>query len=1415
MQILNLKTITTLLILFLLTGPLSAQLLNRHFQDLEQAFHIGEAKQIPKIFKKISSKVRNKKLEVRDSILYLMAISRFNRWEGKVEAAEEFASRYLEMTKINFGENSAIYLTILSKRARIALEAGDHQICRNAMMDFFQLNRQYLSADSEMVFQARLIQTRNAVEMGNFGEASRFIENLLFKAENRLQEKVEETNSRGKVRFVKISDEELDKRNHEWLGAKVLKLQLLRERGDLKEAAAEMENIANFCVYKNLRNEDQAYLDFWLEKARCHNHLRQNELAVEILRRGMTWFSRRDGPNIYTKTHPRYLQFLEELFAYYLQDDEADRANDYANALRKVLKSRFPENPENLTRLKIPLPSEMEGNDNSLIAKIRLLIHDIRKYRMPGRYALTLYDKLIEKGLQRDSLPLAENMHLEKVSFTRDYYGTESVFFHSAACNLAEFYLQNTNKAASTEAIFTSSLHNGLIPQLSEKSPVLIRALNAEALSFELKGQFQHALNIYLRSLIALQGSSKKEHFESAVQTFKVGNMELNLGEFAAAEKSLQEALEVILEEKKEKSQERVDCERLLARLYIMTGRFEEAEKHLYRSIRFAKRNKEASLFEFNGMDDEIALLLHKGLFSEAQEKSDELIKKRIQMVSSNIHPSLILPYQLSAQVYTALGQYGKSEALALQAIDASRKMAGDTNILYLRGLGILSRIHRSFGDYDRSLEAAKKCLQGISMYFGDMHAEAAQPLTDIALVLLQKGAEKSEVQNYLEKAAAIVKKHYGDKNPLYAESLQYLASFYIKTKQWPKATAFLNEAENIWEERLGSKNIHSAEILVMRSDVNLAMNEISDARNSLEKAAAIYKDVFSDIHPRYLEILPRIAQCYFMQNKPEKALDIARESVKQNFAFVSLFFPSMAEREKARLWTSIKTGFDFFTSIATKFASEKPELTSELYNVILKTKSILLSSSIQVRERILNSEDRELKEKYRAWIKKKEEITAAIDMGVEPRRLAGIDLRKMEADADNLEAQLSKLSSDFSKAKKEAAVDWKQVKAGLSRDERAIEILRFQHFGRSFTDSVIYAALILDNLPESKPRMVLFPEGSRMEGSYIRYYRKSVRLGLPDTLSYRIFWKPLEPFINVSGKIYFSPDGVYNELNPEGFLRPDGKFVIEEKKIVFIASTRELIRKSGTIRASASENNTAYVFGNPAYYSEKQLRNEQKIEYLPGTAEEARKIEQILKENSWQVSTFTDARASETQLKRVKMPRVLHIATHGYFRESPRAYFKESAFSILNKNSFVDNPLLRSGLYLTDAGMVLDTLDDDDVFQTGDGIFSSLEAMNLNLNVTELVVLSACETGRGDVQVGEGVYGLHRSFQIAGSDAVIMSLFKVSDEATQQLMDLFYRNWIQNGASIRTAFTEAKLELKKKFPLPIYWASFILIGAP
>jgi CHAT domain-containing protein len=211
-------------------------------------------------------------------------------------------------------------------------------------------------------------------------------------------------------------------------------------------------------------------------------------------------------------------------------------------------------------------------------------------------------------------------------------------------------------------------------------------------------------------------------------------------------------------------------------------------------------------------------------------------------------------------------------------------------------------------------------------------------------------------------------------------------------------------------------------------------------------------------------------------------------------------------------------------------------------------------------------------------------------------------------------------------------------------------------------------------------------------------------------------------------------------------------------------------------------------------------------ISELVGTKTEVENIENMLQKAKIVTQSYTEGQASEEMVKKLDSPYILHIATHGFFmKDVENNYSFDTSIMNIDNKKLVENPLLRSGLLFANAKEALK--------EGGDGVLTAYEAMNLNLDNTDLVVLSACETGLGEIRNGEGVYGLQRAFQTAGAKTVLMSLWTVSDEATQQLMTLFYENLITQKQSKREAFRNSQNELKKKFPEPYYWGAFVMVG--
>jgi CHAT domain-containing protein len=326
--------------------------------------------------------------------------------------------------------------------------------------------------------------------------------------------------------------------------------------------------------------------------------------------------------------------------------------------------------------------------------------------------------------------------------------------------------------------------------------------------------------------------------------------------------------------------------------------------------------------------------------------------------------------------------------------------------------------------------------------------------------------------------------------------------------------------------------------------------------------------------------------------------------------------------------------------------------------------------------------------------------------------------------------------------------------------------------------------------------------------------------------------WKPIENAIKDKKRIYISPDGIYNTINIGAIVQPNGRLLMEDYDIRIVTSARDLIEQ----KEKKNYENTAVLVGNPTFnlaapkqtalaanytrsYTETPLfawptLTRGSIAPLPNTKAEVENIGKILQAKGFKTQTLLGDQALEEAVKAVKSPRILHIATHGFFEAdvTKKDSLQADDFMGIQRAKAAENPLLRSGLLLAGAENYLKTkkLSNDHE----NGILTAYEAMNLDLENTELVVLSACETGLGEIKNGEGVYGLQRALRIAGAQSVLMSLAKVPDATTKILMEAFYENWLTKGMNKHEALKQAQLTVRKmpQYAAPVNWAAFVLV---
>lgn len=562
-------------------------------------------------------------------------------------------------------------------------------------------------------------------------------------------------------------------------------------------------------------------------------------------------------------------------------------------------------------------------------------------------------------------------------------------------------------------------------------------------------------------------------------------------------------------------------------------------------------------------------------------------------------------------------------------------------------------------------------------------------------------------------------------------------------------------------------------------------------------------------------------ANYFELANQPAQAEQKWKQLTETMLTYIDANFYFMSDDEKSQFWTVVRRYFRAYMSFAATRSQHNPAALGEAYNVQLATKALLLNASNKIRKRILSSGDSSLVNKYYRWTRTREHMAQLYDFSGVLSSPSKKKWDSLAAAAVELERSMNVTSEDIVSDKGGERVRWQKVQAQLGRDEAAVEIVRVRHFSPHATDSIYYAALILTSETRQAPLAVFLPNGVAMEGRYFKRYKNALASQVTDTASYDIFWRPIAEKLKDKSVIYLSQDGVYHKMNLNALRMPNGRYLVDEKTLIFVSNTRDVI----SIKARKTKRFTksmAALVGFPSFFLGKERLKqgaggtERDIDWnavaeedgtgirvLNGTQKEVAAIADVLNEAKVEVDVYTDERASEGSVKTIQHPRILHIATHGFFDDS------ESMSSPLAKVTQDEgNPLLRSGLLLAGASNYLQS---QIRWQNENGILTAYEVANLNLDNTDLVVLSACETGQGEVQNGEGVFGLQRAFQSAGAQSVIMSLWKVDDEATRQLMTLFYRHWM-SGTTKEKALQFAQLELKRSYPHPYYWAAFVIM---
>ncbi len=785
---------------------------------------------------------------------------------------------------------------------------------------------------------------------------------------------------------------------------------------------------------------------------------------------------------------------------------------------------------------------------------------------------------------------------------------------------------------------------------------------------------------------------------------------------------------------------------------------------------------------------------LAEGFTSEALE----LRKKNLGEFSTSTAASL----NNMAVLYKDKGLYTDAEKLFNQAIKifATNNPEGAAHAIVLNNQAILMQI---MGRLDEAEKIFVKSLQLAenNTSLQEKSNNYQRIMVNQALLYQEKGAYDQAEKIYL-KAIEIKESRLKTKNPDYAHLLNNLASLYMLMGKYDQVEQNLKEALVIYEDKLGESHPSYASTLSNLANFYRYQSRTNDAKSKLDKVLSLRREIYGDDHPSIVQTKEDLAIVYWQEENIKQAAQLYHEVLDKELEFINTYFPPLTEYEKSKYWDKSRLRFlRYYAFVADNF-TEDEELTTKMYEYHIATKALLLSISNRIREEILNGSDEGLKTKYLTWLDKKETLVTFYSYSKEELDEEDINIDQIEREANDLERELSSSSEIFRQGYSSQKIKYDEVKSNLKSGQAIVDIVQGYKFDKVLTNESQYYALVISQGANS-PILEVLQNGDELEGKYFKYFKNSIRLKMKDEYSYDNYWKPIDQQLTGKNTFFVSCDGIYNQISINTLLDGQGKYLLDKYNIINLTNSKNVITYQQNLHKSA-KNKHATLVGYPNYGTQGALSK------LPGTKVEVDNVNLVLTGKGYTTDKYLTDQASEENIKYSYDPTILHIATHGYFLSDRQISGKKQVFGI-EPIKASENPLLRSGLFLAGAESAMNLTANLDNKSSNNGILTAYEAMNMRLNNTEIVILSACETGLGDVKSGEGVYGLQRAFQLAGSETVLMSLWKVDDAATKDLMISFYREWLTLGNK-HNAFRKAQLTIKNKYKDPLYWGAFVLI---
>jgi tetratricopeptide (TPR) repeat protein len=937
---------------------------------------------------------------------------------------------------------------------------------------------------------------------------------------------------------------------------------------------------------------------------------------------------------------------------------------------------------------------------------------------------------------------------------------------------------------------------------------------------------------IYFKySLDALTKQNRNALSDFVLNLYNLGDLYYNMGNYNAAKPYFMEVSEIYEKTFGEDHPNFAFILEILGNLYSDIGDYKIAELYYKQSL---KINKKALGEEHPN----VAMNLNNlgNLYSDIGDyKIAELYYKQSLKINTialgEEHTNVAVNLGNLGVLFSDMGDYKSAELYYNQSLKIYKKALGenDPNVaVCLNNLGVL---YSDIGDYKTAELYYKQSLNLYKKALGGEHTNVAKSAGNLGDLYSHMGNDTKAMQYYMQ-AFEIIKKALGEEHPDFARILVSIGNNFAIYGNYKVAEQLYKNALEISKKALGDEHPQFAKTLNNLGDLYSKMGNYKAAEQYYKNASEISKKALGDGHPEFATTLNKLGGLYSDMGNYKAAEQYYKQALKINTQILSQNFSWLSTIEKEAYWQKEIYFYYGLELFALKANTTFPTFTNYSYKFNLIKKSILLENSRDIEKTIMQTKNESIKLQFNEMKNLRRLYSKMQSAGSDKKEL----MERYNKQADSLDKILANKVGEYAAFKRNFELTWEDVKLGMTSDEAAIE---FEDYYDEKDSIIHYMALVVKKGSKNPQLIKLCSENELKQYS-------------PETELYTLYdliWKPLLPSLTNVNTIYYSPSGLLNNIPFQALYKEENgqrAYVMDKFKLHQLTSTRylalglkqkeqELIETSIALFGGINYNDypnavidtlnseesseAAFLYKNAIVLNRELDSTRTGASYLPGTKKEVETIYDVLKSKQWQVDISEGKNATENKIKSLSgksSKSILHVATHGFAYPDKEEKRKDLAFSMMSVNDKYkasDNPMIRSGLLFGGANMTWQGKGDSLLNTTNeDGVLTAYELSQLDLSKTKLAVLSACETGKGAIQGSEGTFGLKRALKLAGVDNMIVSLWKVPDDATMEMMTLFYTELAKSKLPVQ-AFELAQKTMRNKYPNELKkWAGFVFV---